>query len=75
MIKERLNDPKSAVFRNVLISRVLGPPVVIGEVNCKNVFGGYAGYMRFIVAEDIKVIEGVDMTNEEFTKLWDSMAR
>lgn len=46
-IKKRLKDPESAQFRNSAFynSKV---PVVCGEVNSKNGFGGYTGFQRFI---------------------------
>ena len=72
-IKSTLRDPDSATFRNVIISRVIGPPVVLGEVNSKNGFGGSTGFQRFMVAEHIQAIEGIDMTHAEFTKAWNEM--
>jgi hypothetical protein len=72
-IKGRLSDPESAKFQNVLISRATGAPVVLGEVNSKNGFGGYTGFRRFMVAEHIQFIEGVDVTYDEFNKTWNIM--
>jgi hypothetical protein len=40
-----LKDPDSAEFRNV---RKVGAGTVCGEVNGRSLFGGYAGYRRFI---------------------------
>jgi len=70
-IKSSLIDPKSAMFRNVLISRAKGAPAVLGEVNSKNRFGGYTGYKRFFAAEHIQAIEGDNISSYEFNKLWD----
>lgn len=72
-IKERLREPDSVEFRNVLISRVTGGPVVLGEVNSKNGFGGYTGFTRFMVGEDIQFIEGADVPHDEFDKAWNIM--
>lgn len=70
-IKASLVDPKSAEFRNVLISRVKGAPAVLGEINSKNRLGGYTGFRRFFVAEHLQAIEGENMSFYEFNKLWD----
>ena len=43
--KEQLNDPSSAIFRNVRYFEM----AICGEVNSKNASGAYVGYTRFIV--------------------------
>ena len=43
-IRLQLIDPKSADFRNILVSK---SGVVCGEVNSKNRFGGYVGFRAF----------------------------
>ena len=43
-IQERLKDPGSAEFRNIVSSET----VACGEVNAKNAFGGYVGFTRFL---------------------------
>jgi hypothetical protein len=49
-IKEQLSDPDSAEFRNQILFRSLGvnAPVVCGQVNSKNGFGGMTGYQGFV---------------------------
>jgi len=42
--KAELRDPTSAMFKNIRSDR---PPFVCGEVNSKNGFGGFAGWMAF----------------------------
>lgn len=49
-IIEKLKDPDSAKFRNVRFYSGGGVPVVCGQVNAKNAFGGYTGFERFIAA-------------------------
>lgn len=68
-IKGRLKDPASAEFRNTFISNAIGAPVVCGEVNAKNGFGGYTGFQRFISGGSIQVIEA-DMAAGEMDKTW-----
>ena len=46
-VKETLKDPKSAQFKNVMFRNVGNSPVICGEVNSKNSFGGYIGFQRF----------------------------
>jgi hypothetical protein len=48
-VKERLREPKSAEFRNVLVVRYQDKiNVVCGEVNAKNGLGGMTGYQPFL---------------------------
>lgn len=51
-IRSRLRDPESAEFRNLRFYSGGSVPVVCGEVNAKNAFGGYTGYERFIASGD-----------------------
>lgn len=46
----KLKDADSARYRNVAFYSGGGTPVVCGEVNARNSFGGYSGYERFIAA-------------------------
>lgn len=68
-IKSRLKDPNAAQFRNVYVARSLGMPIVCGEVNARNSFGGYGGYQRFISGGDIQVLES-DMAAGEMSTTW-----
>lgn len=52
-VKQQLNDPGSADFRNEKVYHDVGGVVVCGEVNAKNGFGGYTGYNPYVV-EGIK---------------------
>jgi hypothetical protein len=52
-----LRDPSAAQFRAVFVQRKpvgaapwAGAPVVCGEVNGKNAYGAYAGFVRFIAS-------------------------
>ncbi len=67
-IKKRLKDPESAQFRNSAFynSKV---PVVCGEVNSKNGFGGYTGFQRFVAAGKVVVVES-EMARGEMNKVW-----
>lgn len=44
-VQDKLTDPQSAQFREVMTFR---GDTVCGEVNAKNQFGGYAGYRLFV---------------------------
>jgi hypothetical protein len=48
IVKTRLNDPDSALFRDVKQSR-RDKEVWCGELNAKNRMGGYVGYTRYVV--------------------------
>lgn len=43
-VKEQLRDPTSAQFRNIRKGQLM---YVCGEVNSKNGFGGYGGWVTF----------------------------
>jgi hypothetical protein len=49
-IRNQLKDPESATFRNVHFYSGGGTPVVCGEINARNGFGGFTGYERFVSA-------------------------
>ena len=49
-IKEELKDPDSANFRNEKIIRKENRLYVCGEVNAKNSYGGYVGFMPYFSA-------------------------
>jgi len=78
-IKGQLKDPESATFRNVHFYSGGGTPVVCGEVNARNGFGGYTGYERFVAAGTLiaavesQVEGGLDPVWKKFCKRasWD----
>lgn len=70
-IKSRLKDPDSAEFRNVFVSSKYA---VCGEVNAKNSFGGYTGFVRFISGGDMQVVES-DMAAGEMDKAWPQICK
>lgn len=55
--KAQMRDPSSVTFRNLVIVHVAGGAktwensAVCGEVNARNGFGGYTGYVPFIAAD------------------------
>lgn len=55
--KAQMRDPSSVSFRNLVIVHVAGGAktwensAVCGEVNARNGFGGYTGYVPFIAAD------------------------
>lgn len=75
LMRQRLKDPYSAEFRNVFVSRSSGSPVVCGQVNAKNSFGGYAGYKRFISAGSVMQVMESDMAPGEMDQLWNQACR
>lgn len=51
VVSGSLSDPGSAQFRNVHQGKKAGAePLVCGEVNAKNRYGGYPGFLPFIVS-------------------------
>lgn len=53
VVKSNLNDADSAQFRNERVYRVNGGTTVCGEVNAKNLMGGYMGFQQFSVDEGV----------------------
>lgn len=68
LLKSRLKDPSSAEFKDETISRATGAPIVCGEVNAKNGFGGRNGFQRWIGAGTVGVYLEQDV--KDFGKLW-----
>ena len=68
-VKRTLKDPDSAQFRSAYVSRKMGAPVVCGEVNSRNGFGGQTGYQRFAAAGDLIALEE-QMGAGEMEKFW-----
>lgn len=72
-IKGQLKDPESARFRNVFVSNTIyisdDTPMVCGEVNAKNSFGGYTGFKRFVSHGSVQLIEA-NMADGEIDKMW-----
>ena len=74
-VRDMLRDPDSAKFRNVRLSRGMNDvsgPVVCGEVNARNGFGGYTGYGRFfsVGTNGFSVMEYGETSREGFIRLW-----
>lgn len=70
-LKEKLRDPSGAEFRNETVSRKSGSPVVCGEVNARNGFGGRNGYQRWIGAIPVGVYLEQEISG--FSKVWASL--
>ncbi len=67
-VRARLKDSRSAEFRNVVFKEFEGAPIVCGEVNSNNSFGGKAGFQRFVASgEDLVFIEE---QVSDFNKAW-----
>lgn len=66
-VRALLKDPSSAEFRNM--------NGMCGEVNSKNSFGAYTGFVRFIGTPDITVIEGENPQVDQatFNEVWKKM--
>ncbi len=75
-IKSRLRDPGSADFRNSRFYSGGPVPVVCGEVNSKNGFGGYTGFQRFIASGDdpnIAFVASDVAVGDSINAAWDQL--
>lgn len=68
-VQRGLKDPSSAQFRGDYVSRKSGSPVVCGEVNSNNSYGGKTGFQRYVAAGSITAI-AEQMGAGEMEKLW-----
>lgn len=60
-ISRDLKDPDAAKFRNIGIYKSTtgkGGVSVCGEINAKNSYGAYLGFRKFLVSDDIAIIDG-----------------
>lgn len=79
VVKSKLNDPDSAVFRNHLKAKRGGEGVWCGEVNARNRMGGMVGFTRYVIAmeldRDLAVLDQVhiDDGSTEFQGKWSLM--
>lgn len=70
-IKAKLRDPDSAHFRDTRFYSGGAAPVVCGEVNSKNGFGGYGGFQRFIASgEKLAFLESEMASSGEMDDAW-----
>ncbi|MBP7722476.1 MAG: hypothetical protein KA155_08055 [Alphaproteobacteria bacterium] len=72
-VRNHLKDPSSAKFRNSVFHRWQGTPVVCGEVNSKNSFGGFGGFQRFIASGDAIVFLEEEVS--DFDNAWGMMCK
>ena len=71
-IRTVLKDGSSATFRNEYLGSFRGLPLVCGEVNSKNGFGGYTGYQHFIAGGDTNFLEE-SFARGEFAGFWNKI--
>lgn len=72
-VEAKLRDPASAEYRNEKLGSFKGHPVVCGEVNAKNGFGGMTGFERYASNGGEATVVESDMDAPEFSKVWAMM--
>ena len=79
VVKSKLNDPDSAVFRNHQKAKRGGDGVWCGDVNARNRMGGMVGFTKYVLAmesdRDLAFMDQVhfDDGNAEFHGKWSLM--
>ncbi len=73
-VRERLDNPKGARFRDAQVYQGSGSPVVCGQVNSKDDKGNYTGFRGFMAA-GMEIILESDMRGDvvstpEFEQSW-----
>jgi hypothetical protein len=68
-VKDRLRDPSSAQFNNEAVFIFSRKPVVCGDVNANNGFGGKSGSQRFIWRNGYAALDG-EGGRRFFERLW-----
>lgn len=71
-VRRLLKDPESAQFREV--RRCSKPGGIWGEVNSKNSFGGYAGFVSFIYADGDAAILNDEIGSEDLAH-WEALTK
>lgn len=49
-VAREMRDPESAQFRDIKVLPGKEGPIICGQVNAKNAYGGYVGFNPFLVA-------------------------
>ncbi|MCC6197828.1 MAG: hypothetical protein IT518_25535 [Burkholderiales bacterium] len=65
-------DPESARFRRSFVSTKWSVPTTCGEINHRNLTGGYTGFHRFVAAGPVALRED-EMSAAQFKRLWSVM--
>jgi len=79
VVKSKLNDPDSAVFRNHQKAKRGGEGVWCGELNARNRMGGMVGFTRYVLAmeadRNLAILDKVsfDDGDAEFRGKWSLM--
>ena len=73
LLIKNFKDPDSSNFREVYISR-RDVPVVCGEVNGKNSYGGYVGFKKFY-ATDTPNFFAIDDGSRKFDETWERLCQ
>ena len=60
MVLSKLKDPESARFRNQKIIEFRGGKLLCGEVNAKNSYGGYVGFLPYMASRGYVILMGND---------------
>jgi hypothetical protein len=60
-VSPHLKDPASAHYRNITYRTRNSLPVLCGEVNARNSFGGYTGFEYFVAMGNLVQIGGREM--------------
>lgn len=83
VIRDRLNDPESARFRNAFRGKYAQEQTWCGEFNARNRMGGMAGFRRYIVLRDSATVYWEETGSKEndpevraaFDRKWDLFCR
>lgn len=74
-LKSQLKDPYSVVFEKIFMSNgANGAPIVCGEFNAKNSYGGYVGNKRFnYIKTDGKPIINIEGSSMISIEIYDAL--
>ena len=68
-LEQRFKDPGSVQYRNLSVRQIGQLPVLCGEVNAKNSFGGYIGYKPFIAGRGTFFTSVIGLTQADAERL------
>lgn len=73
-VREKLQDPRNAQFKDVAYFQSDSLDVVCGQVNAKNTYGGYAGFREFLVLDKVALLR-VGFNQKIFDEAWDHFCK
>jgi len=73
-VQSEVRDPESTRFRNIVVYHPNGY-TACGEINTKNGFGGYTGWMQFAAAQNFAIVNDGTHSARVFATMQEAMCK